>query len=281
VHPTDERLNRPGGLAERLYGMRKVAGLTGARLAEEIGWPPSKVSKIENGRQTPSSDDIRAWAAGCGQPGEARELLDMLADVQAVHRRWQQRLRRGNAAVQEDLDRRTREATRIRCAEILLMPGLLQTAGYARSIAAQVASINSNSDIDATVEAKMRRQEVLYDTSRTFQFVIAEAALRTLPCPVQVMAGHLDRLLSLDLDNVTLGIIPMGTELDLAPVHGFLILDDTAIVETYSEDNAAGEEESTVYGRIFERLMAEAVTGDDARRLIAAAAASLRGGSQQ
>src|SRR5512142_2850440 len=122
--------------------MRRAAGLPGARLAENLGWPPSKVSKIENGRQTPSSDDVRTWAAACGHPEAAGELLDMLADVQAVHRRWQQRLRRGNAAVQEDLDRRTRAATRVRCVEILLIPGLLQTAGYARNIAAQVASIN-------------------------------------------------------------------------------------------------------------------------------------------
>ena len=37
-----------------------------------------------------------------------------------------------------------------------------------------------------------------------------------------------------------------------------------------------GDEESAVYARIFDRLMAEAVTGDEARRLIAAAAAILR-----
>jgi transcriptional regulator with XRE-family HTH domain len=276
VHPINERLREPGGLAERLYNLRRAARLTQEDLAGRLGWPPSKISKIENGHQAPSPEDVRDWAAKCGQPGKADELQDVLADAQAVHRRWKQRLRRGNASVQEDLDQRTREASRIRCAEILLIPGLLQTAGYARSIAAQVASINGNTDIDATVEARMRRQEALYDEGRVFQFVITEAALRTLPCPARVMAGQLDRLLSLDLDNMTLGIIPMGTELDLAPVHGFLMLDDTAIVETYGEDNVAGEEESAAYGHIFGRLMAEAVTGDEARRLITAAAADLR-----
>ena len=44
---------------------------------------------------------------------------------------------------------------------------------------------------------------------------------------------------------------------------------------TVSEDEV-GEEESAVYARIFDALMAEAVTGDEARRLIAAAAADLR-----
>ena len=45
------------------------------------------------------------------------------------------------------------------------------------------------------------------------------------------MLGQLDRLLSLDLDNVTLGIIPMGVELTVVPYTDFLMLDDKAIVE--------------------------------------------------
>ena len=276
MHPTDEQLNRPGGLAERLWRMRGAAKLTNARLATELNWPPSKVSKIENGRQTPSVNDVRAWTTACGHPEEARELLDMLAGVQAVHRRWQQKLRGGNAPVQEDLNRLTREATLIRNAENQVIPGLLQTAGYARSIATQVASIFGTTDVDATIEARMRRQEVLYDTSKTFEFVITEAALRMLLVPAQVMAGQLDRLLSLGLGNVTLGIIPMGVELDTMPVGGLLMLDDAAIVETCGEEREAGEEESAEYGRAFGRLMAEAVTGDEARRLITAAAADLR-----
>ena len=41
----------------------------------------------------PSPDDIRAWAAACGHPEIADDLLDLLADVQTVHRRWKRRLR--------------------------------------------------------------------------------------------------------------------------------------------------------------------------------------------
>ena len=276
MHPTDERLNQPGGLAERLYGMRKAAGLTGDRMAEDLGWPRSKISKIENGRQMPSAEDIRAWTAECGHPEAADDLLGLLADVQAVHRRWRTQLRRGHARVQEDLDRRTREAKHVRSAQVLIMPGLIQTAGYARSILAQIAPAYGTQDLEETVAARMRRQEVLYDTDKTFEFVITEAALRMLVVPAQVMLGQLDRLLSMGLSNVTLGIIPMGVELDMAPVHGFLMLDDAAIVETYDEESEAGEEESAAYGRIFDRLMAEAVTGDEARQLITSAAADLR-----
>jgi transcriptional regulator with XRE-family HTH domain len=259
--------------------MRRAAELTGAQMAADLGWAPSKVSKIENGNQTPKADDIRAWTAACGHPEAAGELLDLLADVQTVSRRWKQRTRGGLAAIQDDYDRRAREAKRIRNAEILIVPGLLQTAGYARTLLGRDATLYATADTDAAVAARMRRQEVLYDTGKTFEFVITEAALRMLIVPAQVMAGQLDRLLSLGLGNVTLGIIPMGTELDTLPVNGLLVLDGTAIVETDGEEREAAEEESDEYSRTFERLMAEAVTGDQARRLIAAAAADLREGS--
>lgn len=277
MHPVNERLKQPGGLAERLYGLRKDAGLTQERMAEALGWPPTKISKIENGNQIPTAEDIRSWAGAVDHPEATDDLLDLLAEVQTVHRRWKQRLRRGGlAAVQEDHDRRAREAKRTREANVLLVPGLLQTAGYARSVVAGLWPGRSAKDVDEAVALRMRRQEVLYDTDRTFEFVITGAALRLLPCPPTVMAGQLDRLLSMGLPNVTLGIIPLGVELPLVPLHGFLLLDDTAIVETYDDEYEASEEDSEMYAQTFGRLMAEAVTGEETRRLIAAAAADLR-----
>lgn len=284
MHPTDRKLSQPGGLAEQLYRMRKAAGLTGDQLAGALGWGEktgrTKVSKIENGKQVPSREEVRAWATAAGHAEAADDLLDMLADVQAVHRNWRGQLRRGHAAIQDDYDRRTREARRFRNAETSVIPGLLQTPGYARAMAAQTAKVWGTSDVAAAVEARLRRQEVLWDTSRTFEFAIAEPALRLLPCPPQVMLGQMDRLLlALDLEHVTIGIVPMGVQLDITPLDGFLLLDDTLISEALGGDNYPGEEEAAAYARVFDLLMAEALTGDEARRLIAAAAADLGKGT--
>jgi transcriptional regulator with XRE-family HTH domain len=280
VHPVDEQLSRPGGLAERLFRVRKAAGLTGEQLATALGWEPptgrTKVSKIENGKQTPGPDEIRAWAEACGHPELAPELLDLLADVQTVHTRWRRRIRGGHAAIQQDIDRRTQAATRIRNAEVSMIPGLLQTAGYARSIITAVSAAYGTTDVDAAVQARMRRQDVLYDQSKTFEFVITEAALRLLPCPPQVMAGQLDRLMSMDLPNVTLGIVPFGTELAIMPYNSFLLLDDALTVETWAGKDEDAGDESAVHVRVFDLLVGEALTGESARHLIAAAAASLR-----
>ena len=279
MHPTERKLTQPGGLAERLYRMRKAAGLTGDQLASALGWEKAgrtKVSKIENGKQQPTKQEIAAWAAAAGHPEAAGELLDMLASVQAIHRTWRGRLRGGHAAVQADYDRRTRSAARIRDAETVIIPGLLQTEGYARAILTQIAEIWDTEDLDAAVRARIGRQDVIWDTGKSFEFVITEAALRLLPCPPQVMLGQLDRLLDRLPGSVVLGIIPMGAQLDLMPVNSFLLLDDTAIVEGHGGEDVLGEDESAVYARIFDLLMAEAVTGDKARRLITAAAADLR-----
>lgn len=278
MHPINERLNQPGGLAERLFGLRRGAGLTGEGLAAKLGWASSKVSKIENGRQIPKPEDIRAWTAATDHPEAADELLDMLADAQTIQRRWQQQLRGGHAPTQVNLDRRTRQAAHIRAADILIIPGLLQTAEYAHSITTEIASVYglSEAGIQETVTARMTRQEILYDRSKTFEFVVTEGALRTLVCPRQAMLGQLDRLLGLGMGNLTFGIIPFSAELSMTPLHGFLLLDDAAIVETYGREIEAGEEESATYRKIFGLLLAEAVTGDDARRLITAAATDLR-----
>jgi hypothetical protein len=58
---------------------------------------------------------------------------------------------------------------------------------------------------------------------------------------------------------------------------GFLAVDDLTIVETFTSADTIPGRESAAYEHIFTRLLAEAVTGDEARRLIASAAADLRG----
>jgi transcriptional regulator with XRE-family HTH domain len=264
--------------------MRVAAGLTGDQLAallsERFGWAaktgPPKVSKIENDRQVPTADIIRAWAEATGHPEDTGELLDLLADLQAVHIRRRRMLRQGEAPLQEDYDQRARAATRFRNAEIAFIPGLLQTSAYARSLITQVSAVFGITDVDAAVQARMHRQDVLYDSSKQFEFVFTEAALRLLPCPRQVMLGQLDRLLSLGMDNVTVGIIPFETELAITPVNGFLLLDDQLIVETYGWEDQEHGDESATHHRIFDMLMSDALTGNEARRLIARAAEDLR-----
>ena len=279
MRPTGEWLNQPGGLAERLVRLRKAAGLTGDRLAEIAGWPRSKVPKIENGRQMPTDADVTAWAEACGRPDVIPDLLDALSDAQAVHRQWRHQLRAGHATLKAEFDALVRASKRVRNFEVLLIPGLLQTPDYARYRALEAVRLQGTAGegVEDTVEAQVRRQDVLYGTGKTFEFVVTEAAFRLLLCPRDVMLAQLDRLLvASTLSNVTLGIIPAGTELPVAPMVGFLTVDDMTVVETFTSADTIPGRESAAYEHIFGELLAESVTGDEARRLITAAAADLR-----
>lgn len=277
--PIGEFLNQPGGLAERLQRIRQAAGLTGDQLAAQLGWARSKVPKLENGRQMPAEADITAWTAACGQPDAAAGLLDTLSDAQAVHRQWRLHGGHGHRGVQDQFDTLVRQATRIRNFEMFLIPGLLQTPGYARHRALEAVRLHGAGEarVDEVVAARMRRQDVLYDTGKTFEFIITEAALRYLLCPPDVMYTQLERLTTISaFSNVTVRIIPPGTQLAAAPMVGFLIADDTTVVETFTSADTLRGRESAAYSAIADVLAADAATGEDARQMITQATATLR-----
>ena len=277
MRPASEQLTAPGGLAERLMTLRSAAGLKATQLAESLGWARSKVSKIENGNQIPTDADIQAWTGATGHPEVTEELIAMLHQVRDVHTRWRRRLREGGqASIQQELDELTRNAIRIRNLQVAIIPGLLQTAGYAHGIATQVSAVYGNLDIDAAVAARIKRQEILYEPGRQLEFVFTEAALYMPPCPKAAMLGQLDRLMAMDLANITLGIIPLGAELSMSPLNSFMLLDDLLVVESYGYEDRVGGELADTHARIFDMLMTESATGEDARRLIISAVQRLR-----
>jgi hypothetical protein len=237
-----------------------------------------KVSKIENNRQRPSEDDIRGWCNVTGHPELTDELLDLRENERTTTTRWRKGLRAsGAASVQVKRDEQTQAARLVRNADPMLVPGLLQTYGYARSVIAQATLLYGPTDVDAAVAARMQRQQVLYDTTKTFEFVFSEAALRMRVCSAEVMLGQLDRLYTLEMPHVTVGIIPFDAELRLMPYNTFTLLDDDLSVETLAgSSEESGGDASAIYHKVFDLLMAEALTGDDARQLIRSAVERLR-----
>ena len=279
----EEWLNRPGGLASQLRDLRRAGSMTGTSLGHQLGWTQSKISKIETGRQMPTEDDVVAWANGCHADDDTlRALLGLLAEAQGIHREWRQQVRLGQMAIQQNYDELAHGAKAIRNAEVVYIPGLLQTADYARSrIAEGVRLHEANPDeIEAATARRMQRQQILYDTSKTFEFIITEAALRFLLCPRAAMLAQLDRLLAVaGLAHVKFGIIPFGVELPTTPQNAFILFDnDLAIVETFIGETMHHAEEAEAYTAAMNGLAAEAWYDDQARNLIIHASDALRAG---
>jgi transcriptional regulator with XRE-family HTH domain len=277
---SEEWLTRPGGIAYRLRSLRQGADLSGAALAAKLGWIQPRISKIETGKQMPTAEDVAAWARACGaDDATVDELLGVRVDAEVQHKRWQQQVRGGQAAIQQDYDGMVRAATVIRNAEVTTVPGLLQTPDYARYQAHQAVRLHDAdpAEIEATVAARIRRQDVLYDTTKQFEFVITEAALRLVLCPRDAMQAQLDRLLGLTFGraNVWFGIIPFGVELLTVPQNRFLMLDETVLVEDFADEVTYRGERAATYAKAMDLLKAEAVEGESARALILKAIAAL------
>lgn len=261
-------------LGSRLRQVRKRADLTGAVLAERLGWPHSKISKLENGRQTPSDADIRGWCRECGESG-AEELEGLLASLHTLetrHAEWR-RLLRGGAHGHQNEIAAINARTRVFLAfETCVVPGLLQTGAYARAVFAElISSQGLPNDIDAAAAARMASQDVLYDPAKRFHIVITEAALRYRLCPPNVMLAQLDRLVAATgLPNMRFGIISNRTAYTRIPSHGFWVHDaHTVLVETFTAElNLAQPEEVQAYTAAFRRFASIASYGTQARTIL-------------
>ncbi|MEU2271489.1 helix-turn-helix transcriptional regulator [Streptomyces olindensis] len=268
-------------LGARLRELRTEAGLEGKDIAHKLGWQTSKVSRLQNGKQTPTRADLTAWANAVGRTDVEPELQGLLSglDLKQRHRSWRRQLAGGHRGRQEIAVRQTENTTLTRGLEVSRVPGLFQTPEYARVI------FDSNAEFrgippttEAAVETRMRRQEALYDPEKTFRFLVCEAALYHRACPADVMAEQLDRLYNLvGQRRIELGILPFGTQLRRTAPHAFWIYDQRlVIVETISEELwLTGDEDVALYERAWEWLAESAEYGAPARRLIGRARASL------
>ena len=127
-----------GGLGERLRAVREQAGMSGLDLARALGpgWRQPKVSRIENGQQLPSADEIRAWAAAVGT--DAAPLLALHGKAAAEYGPFKDRIAGagGPAAFQDELRALETSCTRLLAEyQPALVPGLLQTAAFMREMA--------------------------------------------------------------------------------------------------------------------------------------------------
>lgn len=246
--------------------------MTGRQFAESLAWPPSKVSKIENGRQTPTDGDIRQWVQAVGDTSELEALLASLHTLELQYAEWRHIMRAGHRPQQEQLLEWDQKTRLFRIFEATVVPGLVQTGEYARARFEESARrLKIANDADEAVAARLRRQEILYRPGKQFHLVLTEAALRFRLCPVDVMLGQLDRLASVShLPNVRLGVIATETEYTVSPWHGFWIYDDRRVLlETISAElDLRQPPEVRLYGEAFAELAAVASYGRDARQII-------------
>lgn len=259
-------------LGVRLRDLRRDAGLTASQLAGLAGWQPSKVSKIEHGKQTPSETDLTAWCQHCGA---GTQLADMVAAVRSIETQfaeWRRILRSGTKSRQEASARTYAKARLFRIWEPAVIPGLLQTREYATEILqVTVDFLQIPDDAREGAAARIERQHVLQHRDRRFHFLIGEQALRTTVGGAETMARQMDHLIDrAGSPNIRIGVVPANAPYRVPLHNGFWILDDKLVqFDTYTAElTLIRPDEVTSYARAFERLAALAVYGQPARSMI-------------
>ncbi|MGC5021510.1 helix-turn-helix domain-containing protein [Micromonospora sp. DT47] len=209
-------------LGTELRRLRESAGLTGDQVIERIGWASaSKLSRLENGRSRPDPDDVRVLLELYGAEEELRAELLGITEEAGDMRAWR---RSYPVMTQQQLGWAELEAG---CAEIreynpVLVPGLLQTSGYARL---RIMSANRAADAagepdgaedpETEVQARLARQPLLdrADGPR-YTAVLEEAALGHRAGPPEVLHEQLVQLCELAmLPNVTLHLLLRDTRI--------------------------------------------------------------------
>jgi transcriptional regulator with XRE-family HTH domain len=271
-------------LAAELKRVREGAGLTTREMAAAMGVSQTKVVHMESGQRGAQPADVAAWARAAGlAPEEAGRLSTRARQLQTDVTNWRQAMKEAGRSGMADIQREWLVLEQLapvqREYQAVLMPGLLQTAEYARQVFA--AEEEGGQDLVSAVAVRMERQARLYNSSKRFEFVIHEAALRWRVGPVDGHLAQLDRIRQMGtLSNVYLGIIPLDVEAPIWRYHPFVILDGPADyegpVEVFVEllgQNVVISDPVAVerYRRAFRQLQAVAVTGSEATAIIDAA----------
>ncbi|GAA2772673.1 helix-turn-helix transcriptional regulator [Saccharopolyspora taberi] len=259
-------------LGAELRQARKNAGLTTHQLGAQLGRSHTHVSRWENGRLTPSEADTGAVLGILGVTGPERDrLLELARD--AGDPNWvAPGIERQLAALTEY----ERTARRITNVQPLLVPGLLQTSDYARSI--MIGAGATRGEADQRVTYRLGRRDVIIRRRNPVEFcaIIGEQALRHPPCADDVMIDQLRQLAKwADLDNVTVQVLPADRRYTPALEGPFVLIEfdrtkPVVQLEHYrSSTTITDARDVDDYQAAADTLRAAAMNADDSAALIA------------
>jgi transcriptional regulator with XRE-family HTH domain len=202
-------------LAAELREIRESKGKSGDAVAAALKWSPSKISRYERAKTGLQPREVERLLDYYQVTGSRRELLLALAQ-DATQKGWWEEF----AHIVSDDYRQfiglEHEASAIDTWHVDVVPGLLQTQGYARHIISSYSRIEPIAPgmVERLVKVRMRRQQVLdREPELVLSVVLDESILTRRVGSDAVMHEQLQRLArDADRPNLTLQILPLEAQ---------------------------------------------------------------------
>ncbi|MEU6130784.1 helix-turn-helix transcriptional regulator [Saccharopolyspora sp. NPDC047091] len=260
-------------VVRRLLAWREAAGMRQDDVAAALQWSKAKVSRFENADQIPGPAEVLALAAIYGVNDAERDQYVALA-LQARQRGWWQSYGDSLANNFSEYVGLEAEADHVHEFAIDLIPGLLQTDGYASALVqAWVPRADDSVARDRANLRAERQKGLLGDEPVSVRAVINEAALRQQVGSAEVMQEQLGHLVEMSkLPNIEIQALPFAAGATPAMGSPFIILGfaaaedpDVAFSEhltgcVYVEDPDAVESYSLNFGALQDKALSPAAS---------------------
>ncbi|MFI6275549.1 helix-turn-helix domain-containing protein [Streptomyces sp. NPDC050988] len=271
-------------LGAELRALRARAGLKSGEAARLVGWHQSKVSRIETGHSGVKPADVELLLDAYEvRDAELRELLVVLAgsDDNGRHH-WWHAYRGLLPSTYSDFISLESQASVMRTLENSVVPGLLQTPEYAREVTRAAVDGAPDGKVDALVEVRLARQDVLRSNPPLrLSAVLDEAALRRTVGGPGVMARQLEHLgEAAQLPHVRIQVLPFGVGAHVGVTGPFVIfsfpstsdLDVVVLDHLTSSLYLERKEDLQAYSEAFDSLQVHALSPEETLDFIAGVA---------
>jgi hypothetical protein len=247
--------------------------------AGAMGWRAPKLSKIESATQSIRPADVGSLLTVYGvEDTRVRDALGALAR-DAGKKGWWQTYSAIVSPTYADYISLETDAETICAWSPLVVPGLLQTAAYARETIAGVTTSRTPEEVTALAEVRMARQSVLSrpGTAPELWAIVHEAALhQRFAARPPTMREQLRRLLDVsEMPNVTVQLMPLNSTAHPGVVGGFTLtgfpqpMPSVVLLENLSGATYVEGDDATPFAKAFERIRATALPVEDSLARIA------------
>lgn len=269
-------------LGAELRTLRGRAGLTSGEAARLVGWHQSKVSRIETGASGVKPADVRLLLDAYGvDDAQLGDLLLALAGSGGGQGRdhWWHAYKGVLPPTYRDFISLESQAGAMRTLETSVVPGLLQTPEYARAVTRAAVEGLDEGRLDALVEVRLARQDVLRShPPLVLSAVLDEAVLRREVGGPEVMAAQLERLVeAARLPQVRLQVLPFAAGAHIGITGPFVIfsfsstsdLDVVVLDHLTSSLYLERKEDVEAYTEAFNALQFHALSSEESLDYIA------------